>query len=163
MNNAFKARFPDWTMVAALEPQELAYQIVMTMNEKLRQAPHVERLQLDKRMLSEAIASAYANTKEYRQILMEGIEAACVIGLLLVDSGTHGDPYLSITRAGKKIIAAEDATLHRIGSLQAKDLLDASILESVWTTYLRGDYDIAVSYAFNRNCPDSALPLRFGA
>lgn len=137
-------------MVAALAPEELAYQIVMTMNEKLHQAPHVERLQLNKCMMAEAIASAYANTNEYRQVVMEGIEAACVMGLLLPESGTHGDPYLSLTRSGKRIVSGDQATLHRVGSLQAKDLLDRRIHEAVWTTYLRGDYDIAISYAFKR-------------
>ena len=89
-------------------------------------------------------------TQENRALVMEGVEAACVMGLLLPESGTHGDPFLTITRAGQRILSSEDVALHRLGGLQAKDLLDPTISEAVWTTYLRGDYDIAVAYAFKR-------------
>jgi hypothetical protein len=135
-------------MVLALSPRDLEYEIAMGMNEKM-DTGRGANLVWTVDGLAKGIASGYGDTKENRLIVMEGIEAMFSLGLLTA-SGSHGDPAVYLTRAGRAIRFSDDAMVHRIGHLEASALLDEDIVGAVWTPYLRGDYDIAVAYTFKR-------------
>ncbi len=68
MNNSFRERFPNWEMVLTLSPRELAYEIALVMNTL---PPNIN---WDANSLADGVASGYANTPEYRRIVMEGVE-----------------------------------------------------------------------------------------
>lgn len=146
MNNVFKSKFPTWDAVAALSPKELAYEIAIGMNQKMRMRAEIN---WDVNGLAEAIASAYADTPENRRIVMEGIHMMFALGLL-TESGTRGGPFIYLSRAGRAVQSNDDAKAHRSYNFDAYSLLDERIRQAVWTPYLKGDYDIAIAYAFKR-------------
>jgi len=148
MNNIFRSKFPEWNMILALSPRDLAYEIAMGMNQKMSTGSGAN-INWSVDGLAQQIASGYAGAKENRLVVMEGIEAMFYVGLLTA-SGSHGDPYVYLTRAGRAIRSLEDVMANRVGHLEASALLDNDIMDAVWTPYLRGDYDIAIAYAFKR-------------
>lgn len=148
MNNVFRAKFATWEMILALSPRELAYEIALGMSVKRAQAPHA-KIRWEVNSLAYGIASGYANTPENRRIVMEGIALMFSMGLL-TESGSTGDPYVYLTREGLGLVTADDVAAHRIRTVTAHEMLDPQIVNAVWSVYLRGDYDIAVAYAFKR-------------
>lgn len=154
MKDLFKARFPERSAIEALSSEELAYEIAIAMNQKLPQSMNSYHLQLDRKKLVGEIAGAYGNDVPLYIAVMAGLEAAIRLGLavemdLPILSGT-GPRYIYLTKVGRGITNSDAVTKHRIGTLQAPSLLDDSITQRVWSPFLRGDYEIAISYAFKR-------------
>jgi hypothetical protein len=126
MNNVFRAKFPAWEMGLALSPRELAYEIVLGMNEKMRQSA---KINWDANGLAKGIASGYADTPEYRRVVMEGIELMFAMGLL-TNSASTGNPYVFLSRTGLALRTGEDVAAHRARNLEAQALLDERIREN---------------------------------
>lgn len=147
MNNVFRGKFPSWSMILSLSPRELAYEIALGMNAKMAQGG--ANINWEANGLAQAIASAYADTKENRRIIMEGIQMMFTMGLI-TESGTRGDPYIYLTRAGIALDGPDAVAAHRARVMTAQEILDPQIVNAVWSAYLRGDYDIAIAYSFKR-------------
>lgn len=151
MNNVFKNKFPEWSTILALSPEELAYELAIGLNKKRGQAPNVGTFKLTREKLVDAIASAYGIDYTVRLTLMTGLEAAVKLGLIVeMESGERDRSYVFLTAIGLGIDDENSALQHRKATLHVYDVLDESIVQTVWSTVLRGDYDIAVAYAFKR-------------
>jgi hypothetical protein len=150
----FKAKFPERSAIEALSSEELAYEIAIAMNQKLPQSMNSYHLQLDRKKLVGAIAGVYGNDVALHIAVMAGLEAAFRLGLVVEMDPPNvtgsGSQFIYLTKAGRGITNNDAATTHRIGALHAQSLLDDSIIQRVWSPFLRGDYEIAISYAFKR-------------
>jgi uncharacterized protein (TIGR02391 family) len=56
--------------------------------------------------------------------------------------------YKTLTRRGRRVANAESFQEYRKASLLPRDLLHAALAATVWTSFIRGEYDTAVFQAF---------------
>ncbi len=69
-------------------------------------------------------------------------------GLIAEEYNPTGPRDYFVTRRAQAIESQEDFEAYRKASLLPKEILHPLIAEKVWTTFMRGDHDIAVFQAF---------------
>lgn len=67
---------------------------------------------------------------------------------LIAPSPSQPSDFDILTRRAKRILSTGDFENYRRAQLTLYDVLDSKITQKVWGIYLRGDYDIAIAYAF---------------
>jgi hypothetical protein len=133
---------PDGEALFDLEPEELAGPLLQDLNTD--QSGQLNRYNY-------TLPHAFGDyPREWQCAVSEAITKAWVWlereGLLAPKPGTQG-AWVFITRRGRKLATAEQVAAYRRSKLLPKQLLPPRILQKVWTSFLRGDYDTAVLQA----------------
>lgn len=141
---------PDADSLVALEPEELAGVVL----EHLSALPEdAQRSLLHAHNYTNSnqgnTVGAYPEQDRGRvsEALMEAWAWLSREGLVAPRPG-HSDGWVFITRRGRQILRRTDLQRYRSASLLPRQLLHPIIVQRVWASFLRGDYDTAVFQAF---------------
>jgi uncharacterized protein (TIGR02391 family) len=137
---------PDPEAMLALEPEELAGVIL----EHLNSLPENERNQINRFNYAQPhLVREYPAQYQdrIREALMEAWSWLEREGLLAQKPGS-GEGWVFITRRGRRLANATDFQAFRKSDLLPRHLLHPVIVQKVWSTFLRGDYDTAVFQSF---------------
>ena len=137
---------PDHETLLNLEVDELAGIVL----EYLHSFPSSKSNYLNyKYLTSEYILKEYP-TEHHQRITRALMEAWAWLkneGLIVTIPGSKID-HVSITKKGERVKNADALEAYRNANLLPKQLLHSSIVEDVWSHFLRGKYDTAIFEAF---------------
>jgi uncharacterized protein (TIGR02391 family) len=137
---------PDPEALLALEPEELAGVVLEFLNS----------LNDGSTLLNSHNFSLPSTVQEYpakdREAILKALMEAWGWlereGLIAPKPGSFGQGWIFITRRGRKITNRTDFKSYQHSNLLPKHLLHPIIALSVWSSFIRGDYDTAVFQAF---------------
>jgi uncharacterized protein (TIGR02391 family) len=132
-------RFPSPEALLELEPEELAGVLLHHLSE---QGPTSYQLNLVN-FLSQNAAGA---GESVQQSLVEAWAWLEREGLLAPKPGAAS--WFFVTRRGKRVADPERLNAYRKSNLLPKERLHPLVAQTVWSTFLRGEYDTAVFQAF---------------
>ena len=142
---------PDVEVLVGLEPEELAPSLLKVLQRREAERPYKFHLT---NMLSELGPShtelPYPNERR------EGVQVAVAEAFAWLQSqglvissidgnGSHG--WCILSRRARKIASEEEFRAFRVSRLLQKEILHASIANTVWQAFMRGEYDVAVFQA----------------
>ncbi len=127
----------------ALEPEELA---IFVLKELVRCEQRGDRGELNRQNFSNRYNRQPGTV---RKALMEAWAWLEREGLIAADPD-HQSMWVFVTRGGHKLAEAADTTAYRRTKLLPKEFLHPQIAQTVWSAFLRGDYDVAVFQAFKQ-------------
>jgi uncharacterized protein (TIGR02391 family) len=138
---------PDGNALLALEPEELAGVVLQYLSSIDPSNPS----ELNRYNFSQAHTVRQYPVDQQEAITLALIEAWVWLereGLLAPRPGDSSGNWMFVTRRGRKVATPERLQAYRRANLLPKQLLHPSVAQSVWATFLRGDYDTAVFQAF---------------
>jgi uncharacterized protein (TIGR02391 family) len=170
---------PDAQVLLSLEPEELAGKILFILRKRAGNSRQPEQYFILANLLTDLWPVNYLPGYQhpYPQELQRQINLAIseawgwlIAQSLLVPSGTHGgtDSYL----LGRRALKFQDETEFigfRVSRMLPKESLHPRIADTVWSAFLRGDYDVAVFQAMKAvevyvreaaKLPDSLLGVK---
>jgi uncharacterized protein (TIGR02391 family) len=143
----FHETISDPERLLELEPEELAGVVLQYLNSLDPSAGGT--LHRYNFSINPSTVEGYAG--EYHEPIRRALMEAWVWlereGLLAPKPGDHGG-FLFVTRRGQTVATPEKLAAYRRANLLPRGLLHPSLVQSVWATFLRGDYDTAVFQAF---------------
>ncbi|HEU4343359.1 MAG TPA: TIGR02391 family protein, partial [Candidatus Binatia bacterium] len=146
MSKSIFSIVPDPEALLALEPEDLAGIVI----EYLNSLSEDERGQLNRYNFSlPHTIREYPQEyhKSISRVLMEGWVWLEREGLIAPEPGSQGE-WVFVTRRGRLLKKATDLVAYRRADLLPRRLLHPVIAQKVWSAFLRGEYDTAVSQAF---------------
>jgi uncharacterized protein (TIGR02391 family) len=137
---------PNAEDLLALEPEELAGPLLKYVSQL-----GVNDQNRNNAFNGERIVSGYprANHEKIKRALMEAWVWLEHENLIAPRPGSDRD-WIYITRLGERLIEASDFESYRRASLLPKNQIHPVIVQRVYNTFLRGDYDVAVFLAFKQ-------------
>lgn len=137
---------PDAETLLDLEPEDLAGIVLQHLNSL--GGTQRGKLNRDNYGLPDTVREYPSNHQEpLRQALMEAWAWLVREGLLASDPNQRGE-WVFITRRGKQLVDDDAFQAYRSANILPRQFLHGRIVQKVWATFLRGDYDIAVFQAF---------------
>lgn len=138
---------PDGDALLALEPEELAGVLLQYLNGVHPSNPG---------LLNRYNFSLPETTKGYPAAQREAITRALMEawvwlereGLLAPRPEDSSGNSIFVTRRGQTVATPDKLQAYRRANLLPRQLLHASLVQAVWASFLRGDYDTAVFQAF---------------
>ena len=139
---------PDAEVVLSLEPEELAG-VLLQYSSPTNPAHPID---LNRHNLS-LWATVQEYPPQYHKQLLEALMEAWIWleheGLLAPKPEDSSGHAMFLTRRGAAVATPEKLAAYRRANLLPRGLLHAGLVQTVWATFLRGDYDTAVFQAFN--------------
>ena len=136
---------PDPDVLLALEPEELAGIVLQYLAALPANDGQLNRYNFSLPHTLQGYPPAYHG--RIGEALMEAWVWLEREGLLAPKPGTQGE-WVFVTRRGRQAANPEALKAYRRGLLLPKRVLQPTIAQKVWATFLRGDYDTAVFQAF---------------
>ncbi len=136
---------PDADVLLKLEPEELAGFLLQYLASA---SPNSNLLNRGNFTLGSTVADYPSDQREAcSRALMEAWVWLEREGLIAPRPGQNGD-WIFLTRRGRQAASPEALQAYRRANLLPRQILHASIVQKVWATFLRGDYDTSVFQAF---------------
>jgi uncharacterized protein (TIGR02391 family) len=139
---------PDPEMLLALEPEELGGVLLQVYADFQGSGDLFTANQVAEEAFR-TMPPRYPN--EYRRKVWLAISEASqwleVAGFIM-QAPDQAAGYKTLTRRGRRIATTVSFQEYRQASLLPRDLLHAALAATVWTSFIRGDYDTAVFQAF---------------
>lgn len=149
MARTFASIVPDGEALLAMEPEELAGVLI----EYLHALPQNERWSLNRySVLGEPGRVFGEYPKEQQNAIADAMVEAWVWlereGLLVPRRNDAHNDFLKLSRRGERIATRANLAAYRGANVLPKGLIHPRIVQKVWTTFIRGEYDTAVFQAF---------------
>jgi uncharacterized protein (TIGR02391 family) len=136
---------PDVGALLALEPEELAGVVLQHLVSVGPRASELNRYNFG---LHHTVKGYPAEHQEAAaKALMEAWVWLEREGLIAPRPGDSGD-WVFITRRGEQVASPDRLAAYRQANILPKQLIHPTIVQKVWATFLRGDYDAAVFQSF---------------
>jgi uncharacterized protein (TIGR02391 family) len=146
---------PDADTVLAMAPEELAGKLLFLLKERLRRDPSSRNHFHIGTIVGEALDTVNPPTYGPAGELVaqaEGEALAWLQGQALIFQrpGETVPGWMVLSRRAQAMASEEDFSRYREGARLPRELLHPSIADSVWTSFVRGEYDTAVFQAMRQ-------------
>ncbi|MDN2580407.1 TIGR02391 family protein [Aquibium sp. ELW1220] len=140
-------------LIVQLEPEELAARLLFLISERLARGdrPHVHLgnilNEFDRSTPSSVMSLNIPRADEMKTAVVEAWAWLEAQGLLIPASNSGGDGWRVPSRRAQKIADMTAFRQFQVSRYLAKEILHPRIADKVWSSFLRGEFDVAVFQA----------------